>query len=83
MGDELDPGEECCVEEGRRDLADAAADRVDERVAGDLRCRNVTLGVVRSPSTLFIENVAPGRRMVPSITSDARWMFTTRGWPDG
>ena len=37
VGDELDPGEECGVEERRRDLADAAADGILEAAVEDLR----------------------------------------------
>ena len=35
---------------------------------------------VRLPSASLSENVLPGRMIVPSSSSAARWMFVTRGW---
>ena len=67
MLDQLESGEEGPVVQHRRDLADAPSDRVHERVAGDLRSRDVSLG-----DRSFAEGLVHRERPAPEGGSSHR-----------
>ena len=58
--DQLEAGKESSVVDGGRDLAHAAADGVDESLAGDHRAATKPRSRVRRPSARLSEKISPG-----------------------